>query len=521
MPEVAMTFLPIVERDLRVRARQKATFRARVGAAVIASLIICFFLITGSFSPSRTGQTVFWFLSALAFFWCLLEGPRNTADALSEEKREGTLGLLFLTDLKGYDVVLGKLMATSLNSFYGLLAVLPPLSFPLLLGGITAGEFWRMVLLLIVTLLFSLSAALFISSTSRNQRRAWFGAAVLIAFLAAVPPLFRWVPLPSTALLGLLSPTPAFYSLADTQFDRQPQAYWFSILGAHLLTWGFIIAACLVLPQSWQDKPVQNANREIKTARRLRHEVERRRSMHLNPVVWMLTRGARADWYVWVVIGFFAVPAIVLAIFWRRPSVVMFPFFAAAVGLNLLLGIWVAAKASFMIADARDSGALALLLTTPISPQHIVDGHMEALKRQFVTPFVSLCVIEVAIVALFDFRGGGELALVVVVTLILSAIMGVQLVSSAWFGLWLGLVNKKPAYATAKTILYVFILPAVLGSCVCGVITIIKDAILINYARNRLQQQFRNIITEGAPAKPTPWSRPLRWPPKLPNVLDK
>jgi hypothetical protein len=88
---------------------------------------------------------VFWFVSVLAFIWCLFEGPRNTADALSEEKREGTLGLLFLTDLKGYDVVLGKLLATSLTSFYGVLAIVPPLSIPLLLGGVTVGSSgaWR------------------------------------------------------------------------------------------------------------------------------------------------------------------------------------------------------------------------------------------------------------------------------------------------------------------------------------------------------------------------------------------
>src|SRR5688572_19231277 len=180
-----MTFLPIVERELRIRARHKATFRTRMGAALVACLIIGFFLWAGGrVSPAGMGKTVFWFVSVLAFIWCLFEGPRNTADALSEEKREGTLGLLFLTDLKGYDVVLGKLLATSLSSIYSLLAILPPLSLPLLLGGITAGEFWRMVLLLIVTLLFSLSTALLISSASRNQRRAWFGAALLIGFLA-------------------------------------------------------------------------------------------------------------------------------------------------------------------------------------------------------------------------------------------------------------------------------------------------------------------------------------------------
>ena len=49
--------------------------------------------------------------------YCLLEGTRLAADCRGEEKREGTLGLLFLTDLQGYDVVLGKYLATSPRSF--------------------------------------------------------------------------------------------------------------------------------------------------------------------------------------------------------------------------------------------------------------------------------------------------------------------------------------------------------------------------------------------------------------------
>jgi hypothetical protein len=64
--------------------------------------------------------------------WPLL----GTADCISSEKREGTLGLLFLTDLKGYSVILGKMLATSLNSFYALTAIFPVLAIPLLLGGI-------------------------------------------------------------------------------------------------------------------------------------------------------------------------------------------------------------------------------------------------------------------------------------------------------------------------------------------------------------------------------------------------
>jgi ABC-type transport system involved in multi-copper enzyme maturation permease subunit len=520
-----MTFLPIVERELRVRARQKATFRVRMGAAVVACLVLFFFLFaTGAmFSPSRTGQGAFWILSVLAFIWCLLEGPRNTADALSEEKREGTLGLLFLTDLKGYDVVLGKLLATSLNSFYGVLAILPPLGVPLLLGGVTAGEFWRMVLLLIVTLLFSLTASLLISSASRDERRAWFCAALLVGFLAAVPPLFRWVPLPSTVLLGALSPTPALYSLQDAVFDRRPESYWYSVMGVHGLSWAFLVAACLVLPLSWQDKPTQKANRELKVGNRLRREVDRRRSMHLNPVVWMLTRGKRADWYVWAVIASVAVPATIIAATWKSAGVLFIPFIIAAVALNFLLAVWVAAKACFMISDARTSGALDLLMTTPISPVQVINGHMEALKRQFIAPFVALSVAEVGIVALLDINTAGELALAVVLTMVAAGLMGAQLMAVAWFGLWTGLTSKKSAHAVAKTILWVLVGPMLLIWCWCvwPVLTIVKDAIFINYARNRLHQQFRNIITEGVQLKPMPWSRPRPWPPKLPNVLDK
>ena len=67
---------------------------------------------------------------------------------MSEEKREGTLGLLFLTDLRGFDVVLGKLVACSLRGAYGLVAALPVIGLALLMGGVTGFELWRLALVL-------------------------------------------------------------------------------------------------------------------------------------------------------------------------------------------------------------------------------------------------------------------------------------------------------------------------------------------------------------------------------------
>ena len=120
--------------------------------------------------------------------YCLLSGVWFTADCLSEEKREGTLGLLFLTDLKGYDVVFGKLVATSLNGFYAVLAVVPILALPLLLGGVTGGEFGRMALVVVNTLFFSLALGMCVSALSRSPRKAMAMTFLLILLFTAVLP---------------------------------------------------------------------------------------------------------------------------------------------------------------------------------------------------------------------------------------------------------------------------------------------------------------------------------------------
>src|SRR6266487_6497086 len=138
-----MTFLPIVDRELRVTARRRSTYRVRLAVALTAMVLAGIILVVNLGAPQhQQGRYVFEGLSVLSIIYCLFSGRISTADCLSEEKREGTLGLLFLTDLKGYDVVLGKLAATSLDSVYAILAILPVISLPVQLGGVRAGELW-------------------------------------------------------------------------------------------------------------------------------------------------------------------------------------------------------------------------------------------------------------------------------------------------------------------------------------------------------------------------------------------
>ena len=232
-----MTFLPIVERELRAASRRKSTYRIRTWTAILATLASFFSLSVLWIARGRggLGNSLFTGLSASAFGLCLLAGVFLTADCLSEEKREGTLGLLFLTDLQGYDVVLGKFVAMLVNALYGLLALLPVMAVPILLGGVTGGEFWRRALTLIVALFVSLAVGIWISALVREAQRAMGCTLGLLLFIVALLPALAAVSsLPHMprvlSALGWLSPIHAFsYASAALYFNHAGQ-FWASLL---------------------------------------------------------------------------------------------------------------------------------------------------------------------------------------------------------------------------------------------------------------------------------------------------
>jgi hypothetical protein len=168
-----MTFLPIVARELRVASGKFRSHWMRLFMAVTGMLVLGFTLEIARLGRRGSSTQVFQILSWYAFLYCLFAGVLTTVDSLGSEKRENTLGLLFLTDLHGcYDIVLGKQAANSLNCLMGLLAMLPVLAIPILMGGVRYYEFCRAALCLLTTRLLSLAAGFFVSVMSRNLFRA-------------------------------------------------------------------------------------------------------------------------------------------------------------------------------------------------------------------------------------------------------------------------------------------------------------------------------------------------------------
>src|SRR5688572_21666865 len=184
-----MTFLPIVERELRVAARRRMTFWLRIIAAltafIIASGLLTLFMNIPGGIGAHPGGLLFAVLTWMSLAVALAAGLFFTSDALSEEKREGTLGFLFLTDLRGYDVVLGNLLAISCRCVLALLAIFPILACTQLLGRVAAREFWGTILALLHTLFFSLTVGIFVADVSRHPQKALAGTlALLFVFVA-------------------------------------------------------------------------------------------------------------------------------------------------------------------------------------------------------------------------------------------------------------------------------------------------------------------------------------------------
>src|SRR5881392_4159791 len=266
-----MRFLPIVDRELRVAARRRGIYALRVLAAAAALTIIlwlCLFPTQGQ-PPADLGKSLFAALSILAFAYCLLIGPFITADCISSEKREGTLGLLFLTDLRSFDVVLGKWAATSLAGFYGLLAVLPSLGIPVLLGGVTPGEYGRTALAVLNAVLFSLTAGMFVSAISRDQTKAILGSLILVLTLSGLLPgllvlvfnVFVGKPLwgirPDSPEFGIFSPIRTAEFANDAAFRANPKLFWMSLGLVHALCWWLLIGSVLAVRLVWRQEPVE------------------------------------------------------------------------------------------------------------------------------------------------------------------------------------------------------------------------------------------------------------------------
>ena len=387
-----MTLLPILGRELRARARSRVTYWTRCCVA-LGGVLICLQSLQTNPATAPPGSAVFGILVIAAFLIscssCLL-----TADAISAERREGTLGLLFLTEVTAVDVLLGKLGSVCVAGLCALLAFLPALMFPVLAGGVTGGEVFRAGVGLMETMLLALVIGLCVSAFQHERARAVRRSVAAVVAVVVVPAYF-W-PVSGGGFFGVFGALSPWVLLRAANGAASPAFFWFSFFVIQALTWLLLGWTGVRLRRTLGEESDRD---KVERAAPAAEEVQRSVGFvswqplkdESTPVEWLAYRryGVSAGlWTVgllgmayhgWVPLAARPLGGMGTTVNW------MFSWPLGTIA-GLIGGAVIAWIASRFFVGVRRTGDLELLLTTPVGAETILSDQWKVLQRVFVWP---------------------------------------------------------------------------------------------------------------------------------------
>lgn len=404
---------PVAARELRAAAHNRAQFKARSWTVFFALIGTAWILwamadYSGRMTPSF-GAQVFAAQSWAAFVFAMM-AVNATMDSISSEKREGTLGLLFLTHLTGFDVVIGKLASSMIQFALCLVATLPLLTMPVMLGGIQVWQVGHLAVSLINAMLFSASAGILASSLCVKRNSASSLGIVIVTLLGFVAPLLSYslgrkgYSRDLVMLVDWLSPTYAQRLCQGALLGLQKYYFWTSVGIVFLISCSFLSIAAWVTPRAWQTrdrKPSRSRLRKTFSAFSDRtigsRTPEGRALLDFNAYEWLAARQKSASFGAWR----YMVGAILLAAacflyarrFMEDGAALLLVCIPGAYFIQLNLKCRVGGHASHRFCEDRDNNAMELILSTPLTIPNIIQGEFGAIRRHFLSPMIILALV--------------------------------------------------------------------------------------------------------------------------------
>jgi ABC-type Na+ efflux pump permease subunit len=399
---------PVVHRELRAAARWRFGPWLRMGGALGGLMAYWFISLTvpESFVGIQVIQIIHVLL--LGLIWAFV--PALTADCIARERREGTLGLLFLTPLTASGIVLGKILAQTLRALTLWLAVLPVLTLPFLFGGVTWADVASIFTIELCAGMMGLAAGILASSLTDNRGLAFSLAFLLMAACVAGSHQFQdWRatiallarPLPTGTMLSMPNGTVVVIDNGAVVVLQGSTPTAPGVLGLApppvsptVLVKNFAFAAILLLVQfrfavwrverSWQDK-VPAARRENWFQRYWASHFDRwlarglRRTLEWNPIAWLQQYSWQARLTKWGLCFLFVALGCTVFIAGIRPSTIS----------ELLTTLLLILAAAYTFAgvngllEARKNGTLEVILVSPLSVNELIFGRAWGLWQQF------------------------------------------------------------------------------------------------------------------------------------------
>lgn len=416
--------LPVLTRELRTAAQERVRRRRTVLAVGYASLVLAGILVAERWTgrvmlQSATAGLLVWAVTGLIPVLALVGGINRVGQMIGTEHREGTLPLLLLARLTGFEIVMGKVFQALLLQVTGFLVLLPVLVLPVLAAGWPWAQVWRIALALLNTLFFGLALGALTSVLARGERGWRFF--LVLPFVADAMPVSLLMPSQVRLALGWLdwvNPCQALGHAQSAAAGVRPSAFWASLLGSHALAWVFLglggwLLSRMTLWRGSMDTLPSGGKRMRGLFRGWgpSSSARRERLRKGNPYLWLATR----DWWKaftpWLLLAF-------PAVFWAWATWTMAGrgvnlayVMAVANGVSWLftLLVLIPVEAAKQLANDRASCALEMLVCTPLSLRGMVHGQWLALRRRYLGPVLVATLISAVLMiagyATFGFGG--------------------------------------------------------------------------------------------------------------------
>jgi ABC-type transport system involved in multi-copper enzyme maturation permease subunit len=414
-----MLSVPVIEREMLAAARSPLQYRVRAAVGCLALLFV-----TGIFTESSAtgtgGLGLYTLLHGSVMAMILLVAPTLTADAISRERREGTLDLLFLTPLNGTRIVSSKLFSHTLRMVTIWLASLPMAVIPILSGGVSPAVIVLTLGFQFAGLLIGLGAGLTVSIFVRKTLPAIFcsiGLATLLISLNSWVFLqfaFRIAPLRGPLIQGYAAlaisfifpraaASPAIFGGPMTM-NGLIQFEAIDVLFVLLATiaWAFLLGGLLTRNRTSGGESARAAwFRRVFLTPTFFKDVLRRamlRKIEQNPLIWLEYRSPWSRSARWTLVA-----ALVLAESYMLlidAFSVQFSYMQVIATLVLVLLICVTASSSFQ--REKENGAFELLLVAPLTEERLIFGRLAAVWNYYKPAAVVLLLFMISSLGNFE-----------------------------------------------------------------------------------------------------------------------
>lgn len=408
---------PLLGKELLEQAARKQMYVVRVFYALVLFGAFCVYygrrLSEGTALTLGQGMGPFRFLVTAQLVTIYLFMPPLMAGALAREKERDTLGLLFLTDLTSWELILQKYLGRLIPMLTLLFLSLPLLAVAYSLGGVSTGMLLSSASSLFLTCLWVGAVALECSAhegtTFQALIRSW-GICLGFSLVCTMCPFPLW-----SSLYGVTRSMPRSVSYVAPVI--------FNAIAYLILTWLFLLRAKTILetrafvkgrnPFGHQFKQLDQYWKDL---RKLLRAILRKRDPEAHAVAAQVVQKALAETsdvrrfsvghYLLmrmqiphvlsfaIILGLIGLIALVADVFINPKS--GGAFFVVVAGIWLLALLTVPIQSANAVASERINERMGAILTTPLTGREILDEWLGPVRRWILFLAKPLIVVIVA-----------------------------------------------------------------------------------------------------------------------------